>query len=111
MSLTISEKASAIATFRAVQVNLMTTLARWIPMTPEMEVKVLFGQHIWEVAQHANALGQRTYELRKPLHFSLPPAEAYAHVLTTLAAARTTAERVSGYYDVLLPGLQTRYQR
>ena len=109
--MTIPEKASAIATFRAVQVSCMTTLARWIPTTPEMEVKVLFGRHIWEVAQHANALGQRTYELRKPLHFSLPPAEGYARVLATWAAARTTAERVSGYYDVLLPGLQVRYQR
>ena len=43
MSLTIPEKASAIATFRAVQVNLIMTLWGRMFMTPEMEVKVLFG--------------------------------------------------------------------
>ena len=49
-----------LATFRYVAVFLMETAARWTPLTPELEVKLLFGRHLWEFAQHADMLGQRT---------------------------------------------------
>lgn len=111
MALSIRDKAQAVATFRFVKVYLMESLARWVPTTPEMEVKVLFGRHIWDVAQHADALGRRTHELRAPLHFSLRPREAYLRVLEELTSAQQTAERIHGFYDVLLPGLAVRYHR
>ena len=84
MGLTIREKAATVATFRSIQMSLMETLARWVPTTPEMEVKLLFGRHIWELAQHVDALGKRTYELRKPMQFSLPPSDAYKKILQTI---------------------------
>ena len=40
-------------------VALMEIAAAWTPTTPEMEVKVLLGRHIWDFAQHADALGKR----------------------------------------------------
>ena len=50
MALILREKAEYLATLRWLEVFLMETLARWVPTTPEMEVKVLFGRHLWDAA-------------------------------------------------------------
>ena len=60
MSLSVALRAQRIATFRFVEVRLMEIAAAWTPTTPEMEVKVLLGRHIWDFAQHADALGKRS---------------------------------------------------
>jgi hypothetical protein len=91
-------------------VCLMETLARWVPSAPEMEAKVLLGQHIWDVARHADALGHRVHELRSPLHHSLPPSPGYQQILEKLAATEATADRIHGLYEVVLPGLVRRYE-
>lgn len=109
MTQSIRDRAATIATFRWVSVHLMEMLARWVPSTPELEVKILFGRHIWEFAQHADALGRRTAELRAPLHFSLVPVTTYAAVLEDLASAQGTAERVHGLYQAIIPDLEARY--
>jgi hypothetical protein len=110
MSLSVQNRAEFVATFRFIQVFLMETLARWVPQTPEMEVKVLFGRHIWELAQQADGLGKRGYELRAPLQFSLRPAEGYVQVLEEFARTAATPQKISGFYDVILPGLAARYR-
>ena len=107
---TIRERADAIGTFRFISVNLMETLARWVPLTPELEAKILFGRHIWDMAQHADGLGQRTSELRAPLHYSARPTDAYMKVLDTLAGLTDTAERAEAMYAGFLPDLEKRYQ-
>jgi hypothetical protein len=109
--MTVTERAHAIATFRAVAVRLMELTAGWTPTTPEMEVKVLFGRHIWDFARHADALGKRTFELRLPEQASRPPADAYAALLADVAAVRDTAGRLAALYDAVLPGLERRYAR
>jgi hypothetical protein len=111
MTHSIRDRADTIATFRWVSVHLMEMLARWVPSTPELEVKILFGRHIWEFAQHADSLGRRTAELRAPLHFSLAPVSGYAAVLQELAQSKGTAERVHGLYQVIIPDLESRYRR
>ena len=111
MGLTIRQKADRIGTFRFVSVYLMETLARWVPTTPELEAKVLFGRHLWDFAQHADGLGRRTGELRAAAHYSPRPADAYMTVLDTLAGASGTVERVAGFYDGFLPDLEARYRR
>lgn len=88
----------------------METLARWVPNTPEMEVKVILGKHIWDLAQQADALGKRTYELRAPLQFSLRPKDEYVKMLEDFAQTTSTAKKLHGFYNVLLPGLAARYQ-
>ena len=71
MGLILREKAEYLATFRWLEVFLMETLARWVPTTPELEVKVLMGRHIWDAAQHADAgnggrhAGQDPSDLRR----------------------------------------------
>ena len=110
MSLTVKERGELIATYRFIEVQLMETLAKWVPTTPEMEIKLLFGAHIWDAAQHADALGKRTYELRLPLQHSMRPSDKYSSVLEELAAAKNSADRIAGFYDVMLPALETRFR-
>ena len=108
---TVTDRSRAIATFRHVSVRLMETVARWTPITPEMEAKVMFGRHIWDFAQMANWLGERTFELRQPKHFTLPPVGDYDALLAEAAEAQTTGERLAALYEGLLPGLAERYRR
>ena len=110
MGLSVKDRGSAVATFRYIHVKLMEILAQWTPTSPEMEVKLLFGEHIWEVAQHADALGKRTQELRLPLHTSIAPVESYLRLLEDVENETDTARRLSGLYEGLLPGLAARYQ-
>jgi len=109
MGLTVKQRGQNVATFRFIEVRLMEILSAWVPSTPEMEAKLLFGAHIWDTAQAADALGKRTYELRMPLQHSLKPAAGYLQVLDTLASADGAASRIAAFYDVMLPGLAARY--
>ena len=111
MAQSIRDRADTIATFRWVSVHLMEMLARWVPSTPELEAKVLFGRHIWDFAQHADALGRHTAELRAPLHLSLQPVNAYVVALEELAHSDGTAERAHGLYQAIIPDLEARYRR
>ena len=108
--LTVKERGQFVATMRYVQVWLMETMAAWVPTTPEMEVKLLLGEHIFDVAEHADALGKRTFELRLPLQHSLRPVNSYVDFLSELAAIGPTPQRIAAVYDVLLPALVARYR-
>lgn len=110
MKISVSDRARSIATFRFVEVRLMEIVAAWTPTTPEMEVKVLFGRHIYDFAQHADALGRRTFELRSPAQFSRPPAEAFASLLEDAARVVSTADRLAVLYDAVLPAMERRYR-
>lgn len=105
----VKARAEAVGTFRHVNVFLMETLAAWVPSTPEMEVKVLFGRHLWLIAQLADRLGRRTRELRAPLHFSRLPPAGYVKALDALAALKQTGARLLGLYEVALPSLESAY--
>jgi hypothetical protein len=109
--LSVAERARRIGTFRFVEVRLMETVAAWTPTTPEMEAKVMFGRHIWDFAQHADALGRRMFELRQPAQRSVDPAADYLALLGEVAETTDTAARLAALYDVLLPALQDEYRR
>src|SRR5688572_4843718 len=102
MALTVKQRGRHIATFRFVEVRFMELLSAWVPTTPEMEAKLLFGPHIWDTALAADSLGKRTHELRLPPQHSLPPAAEYLHVLAEVAASDGAARRIAVFYDVML---------
>ena len=110
MITTVQDRCRAIATFRHISVALMETIARWTPSIPEMEAKVMLGRHIWDFAQHADALGKRTFELRQPEHYTLRPADDYDALLRETASISGTGERIAALYDGILPGLIDRYR-
>jgi hypothetical protein len=111
MYLNVKERGDHVATFRWIEVHLMEMLAGWVPTTPELEVKLVFGAHIWEAAQHADALGRRANELRLPLHDSLEPARPYVELLAEVRKVEDTAKRVAAFYDCILPGMGQRLRR
>ncbi|HEX2827008.1 MAG TPA: hypothetical protein VHP37_11725 [Burkholderiales bacterium] len=108
MQLSVKARGDHVATFRWIEVRFMEMLAGWVPTTPETEVKLVFGTHIWDTAQHADSLGKRTHELRLPLQHSLSPTEGYVRLLADLAATTDTTKRIAGFYDCALPGLERR---
>jgi hypothetical protein len=110
MALTVRERADTVATFRFVNVRLMEILAAWVPTTPELEVKILFGRHLWDFAQHADAFGHRTAELRLARHSSRTPTAPLLAVLDRLTAAETAAQRVDGFYSGMIPFLEALYR-
>ena len=111
MGYSVQEKAECVGTFRWIEIQLMEMLARWVPTTPEMEVKVLFGRHVWDCAQHADHLGKRAFELRAPLHYTLPAVPAYCTWIREVADLTATPERVSVFYDIVCPAMMERYHR
>jgi hypothetical protein len=89
---------------------LMETLARWIPATPEMEVKMLFSRQVWRMAQQADRLGRRARELRVPLHYSRAPQPGFLAAFKQLAAVTDTIDRIDAFHDVALPALAAAYR-
>lgn len=92
----------------------MRLLGGWIALTPELPAKLLFGRHVWDCAQHADAWGRRLPELRAPAQQSEPANEAVVAVmdmLDRLEGPRQTLERIAGAYGVLKPHLVTVYAR
>jgi hypothetical protein len=110
MNLSVKEKAEYLGVFRWIEVFLMETLASWVPTTPEMEIKVLFGRHVWEAAQNADGLGKRTFELRAPLHYTVKPLEGMAVLLGGLKGLQRTGDRIYVFYDMVVPALVERYR-
>jgi len=110
MKLNVQQRAESLGTYRWIAVRLMRQLAEWIPTTPEMEVKVLFGRHVWDCARHADAFGKRAFELRAPLHYTLPAVRAYQDWLESLRASESAADRVCALYDAAFPALAERYR-
>ena len=110
MSLTVNDRARAIGMFRFIQIRLMEIVAAWTPTTPEMEVKVMFGRHIYDFAQHADSLGKRTFELRQPMHYTVPPESDFVTKLDTTLKRVATLDRIGAFYDTLLPAVERRYR-
>lgn len=92
----------------------MRTLGGWIALTPELPVKLLFGRHVWDCAQHADLWGRRLPELRSPAQQSEPANERFVRFMDLLDAREgrgESAERVVGVYRVLKPHLVATYQQ
>ena len=109
MMLNVKERGEHVATYRWLCVRLMEMLAAWVPTTPEMEVKLVFGAHIWDMAQHADQFGKRTHELRLPPQHSLAPSNDYLNLIAELAATTATDQRIAAFYGCLLPALERRF--
>jgi hypothetical protein len=91
----------------------MRILGGWIALTPELPVKLLFGRHVWDCAQHADLWGRRLPELRALAQQGEPPSEGFAHLvglIDGLQAPHETVARVVAVYRVLKPHLISAYE-
>lgn len=90
----------------------MRALGGWIALTPELPVKLLFGRHVWDCAQHADLWGRRLPELRAPAQQSEPPNERFVRFMDLLDGREgrdDSLERIVGVYRVLKPHLLATY--
>jgi hypothetical protein len=93
---------------------MMRLLGGWIALTPELPAKLLFGRHVWDCAQHADAWGRRLPELRSPAQQSEPANDGVVRMMDRIETAegpRQTPERLAGVYRVLKPHLAAVYAR
>jgi hypothetical protein len=93
---------------------MMRMLGGWIALTPELDVKLLFGRHVWDCAQHADLWGRRLPELRAAAQQSEPANEGVVALLDLVQGTEgpaQTVERVSAVYRVLKPHVATVYER
>ena len=91
----------------------MRIVGGWIALTPELPIKLLFGRHVWDCAQHADLWGRRLPELRSPAHQGQPPSEGFARLvdrIDRLQARHESVERVVALYRVLKPHLIAAYE-
>jgi hypothetical protein len=109
----VEASARRVRHYRYVEERMMRALAGWIALTPELPVKLLFGRHVWDCAQHADLWGRRLPELRAPAQQSEPANAGIVRFLDRLDAREArgeSLERVVGVYRVLKPHLLATYQ-
>jgi hypothetical protein len=109
----VDESARLIRHYRYAVERMMRILGGWIALTPELSAKLLMGRHVWDNAQHADALGRRLPELRAQAHVSEPANGAFVAAMDAIEEPelpRQTVERVVGIYRVLKPHLLASYE-
>ena len=93
----------------------MRILGGWIALTPEVPVKLLFGRHVWDCAQHADLWGKRLPELRSPAQQSEPANDRVVAFMDLIEkpgdAGRRRRSASTGVYRVLKPHLAAVYAR
>ncbi|PYO21367.1 MAG: hypothetical protein DMD85_14315 [Candidatus Rokuibacteriota bacterium] len=112
--LSVDDSARRLRNYRYAEERLMRVLGGWIALTPELPAKLLFGRHVWDCAQHADAWGRRLPELRAPAQTSEPANDAmiaFMQLLESPERPQQTLERIAGAYGVLKSHLVTVYAR
>ena len=107
------ESARLIRHYRYAVERMMRILGGWIALTPELSAKLLMGRHVWDNAQHADALGKRLPELRSLAQVSEPASPAFAAFMNAIEEPERpgqTIERLVGVYRVLKPHLLASYE-
>ena len=105
--------ARLLRNYRYVVERTMRALGGWIALTPELSAKLLMGRHVWDLAQHCDAFGQRLPELRSRAQVSEAANPAVATLMDAVEDAEgpdQTVERLVGVYAVLKPHLLATYR-
>jgi len=105
--------ARLLRNYRYVVERTMRALGGWIALTPELSAKLLMGRHVWDLAQHCDAFGQRLPELRSRAQVSEAANPAVATFMDAVEDAEgpdQTIERLVGVYGVVKPHLLATYR-
>ena len=108
----VDHSARLLRNYRYVAERSMRALGGWIALTPELPAKLLLGRHVWDLAQHADALGRRLPELRAQAQVSEPAnpeVVAFMDALEEPEQPGQTVERLVGVYRVLKPHVLAVY--
>lgn len=81
-------------------------LAAWIAAVPELETKIAWSYHLYDLAVGADAVSRRIYALtaERP-EVPTPHNQGLWSVFHNILALETPAEQIAGLYGVLLPAV------
>jgi hypothetical protein len=88
---------------------ILRALSGWLIAAPRFEDKYEFAYHLWDHAQHAQAVHQRMKELRGGLA-DANLSSAFVDLLDEVMHAANTVELIEGLYLELLPALIREYE-
>jgi len=95
-----------------VEQHCMRVAAAHLLGTPEWEAKILLGRHLYEDAEHHQALRTRIAELRRSeASVDACPDPALDTLMDQLLRAENSAELLGGLYHVIKPALVAAYRR
>lgn len=89
--------------------GVLRILSGWLIAAPRFEDKYAFADHLWDHAQHAQAVHQRLKELRGGLAGASLPS-SLAELLDEIPDAANTVELIEGLYLELIPLLAQEYE-
>lgn len=105
----LDENLSRLAGLFAVERATLRRLGGWLAGIPYWDAKLAVGTHLWEDAQHAEAVLKRLHEL-KDLGAERRAQPAIERALDRAAATPDADEFLAGIYRVLKPWQLARYE-
>jgi len=109
MHFNLDQNLARLALLFAAERATLRRLGGWLAGLPYWDAKLAVGTHIWEDAQHAEALLRRLHELKDlgaERRFAVPLERA----LDRVAAAENGDAFLAGVYRCLKPWLLARYE-
>jgi hypothetical protein len=107
--LSLEQNLSRLARLFAAERATLRRLGGWLAGIPYWDAKLAVGAHIWEDAQHAEALLKRLHEL-KDLGAERRVQSSLEAVLEHAAAAEDADAFLAGIYRSVKPWLLARYE-
>ena len=109
MHLTLEQNLHRLGLLFAVERATLRRLGGWLAGLPYWDAKLHVGAHLWEDAQHAEALLKRLHEL-KDLGAERRSVASIERALDRVAAAGDGDAFLAGVYRCLKPWLLARYE-
>ena len=109
MTFGLDENLSRLALLFATERAVLRRLGAWLAGIPYWDAKLAAGAHIWEDAQHAEALLKRLHEL-KDLGAERRVVAPIESVLDRAAEAESGHAFLAGVYRVIKPWMIARYE-
>lgn len=106
----VREAGRRVVRYQMVTFQTMRLLGGWLAKIPEYELKLEIGRHVWQDAQAAEALKQRTAELRIPADADRRPPVEIQRCLDAVDEADTPLQFLVGIYRVVKPRLSAAMQ-
>jgi hypothetical protein len=107
----VDENVTRLLRYQWAERRLMAIMAAHLPATPIWEVKGALGLHLWQAAEHVEALRQRVGEMRHPVpSLDTPPDPDLDQFFEELLRSGDVVELVTGIYRVTIPALAAAYR-
>jgi hypothetical protein len=110
-ALTLEATARAVGGYVWLNRELFEVVGGWVADTSDARAQLLFGQHCYQLAWHAELFAARLPRLREftSSEFISPPTETAPALMNAIRATAGDVARLSVAYRLLFPRLAGRY--